>query len=143
MKLIKFDPLSSQYRRPLIIFLGLVLLTASFSGLTQQNSSEDANNHGDFDLDTLVDRVSHSRSLGFLTKLSLKKDAERLLKDMHDHHAGISESSLEQLRERYDVMVHKLMILLQDKDNELTKSIDDARDKLWAILSDESKFASI
>ena len=40
-------------------------------------------------------------------------------------------------------MVHKLTTLVQDKDSELVKSIDESRDKLWAILSDEKKFASL
>ena len=52
-------------------------------------------------------------------------------------------SSLEQMHERYDLLVSKLVILLQDKDGALVKSIDDGRDKIWVMLSDEKKFTSI
>ena len=124
-------------------FLGLVLFTFSLIGLAQQSGSNDSTTGNDFDLDTLIDRVSHSKSLGIFTKLSLKKDIDQLLKNIRDHHGGTGDSSLEQLRERYDVMVHKLVVLLQEKDKELVKSIDDGRDKIWAILSDEKKFANL
>jgi hypothetical protein len=143
IKRIKIGALGGRYRRPLIIFLGLALFTASLGGLAQQNISEDTGNRDDFDLDALIDGVTHAKSLGLLTKLSLKQDVDRFLKSLHNYHDGTTDSSLEQLRERYDVMIHKLVVLLQDKDTELVKSIDDGRDKLWELLSDEKKFASI
>jgi hypothetical protein len=123
------------------VVLGLVLLTLSFFGVAQQTGSD--NSADDIDLDALVDRVSHSKHLGFLTKISLRQDVDRLLESIRKYHSGAGEGSLEKARERYDIMVHKLIILLQDKDKELTKSIDDGREKLWAILSDEKKFADI
>lgn len=64
-----------------------------------------------------------------------------MIREYHDKGGG--EDSLEQLHERYDVMVHKLVVLLQDKDEELVKSIDDGRDKLWAMLADAKKFAGM
>jgi len=125
------------------MFLGLLLLTLSLVGLAQQTGSDDSAGRDDFDLDALIDRVSHSKSLGFLTKLSLKQDIDRFLKSIREHHDGTGDSSLEQLREQYDVMIHKLVVLLQDKDKELVKSIDNSRDTLWAILTDEKKFTSL
>jgi hypothetical protein len=121
------------------VVLGLVLLTLSFFGVAQQTGSD--NSADDFDLDALADRLSNSKHLGFLTKISLKQDIDRLLESIRKYHSGSGESSLEQARERYDVMVHKLIILLQDK--ELAKSIDDGREKIWAILSHEKKSADI
>ena len=123
--------------------LGLVLLTISLTGFTQQTAVETSGNPDDFDLDTLIDRVSSSKFLGFFTKISLKQDIDRLLDSIRDFHGGSGEGSLEQARERYDAMAHKLIILLQDKDEELAKSIDDGRESLWAILSDKKKFADI
>lgn len=123
--------------------VGVALLVFSAVGHAQQSSANNSADDKDFDLDALVDRVSHSKNLGFLTKISLKQDVDQLLESIRKYHAGIGESSLERARERYDVMVHKLIILLQDKDKELAKSIDDSREKLWAILSDEKKFTGI
>ena len=123
--------------------VGVALLVFSVMGHAQQSSVNNGADDKDFDLDTLVDRVSHSKNLGFLTKISLKQDVDQLLESIRKYHAGIGESTLERARERYDVMVHKLIVLLQDKDKELTKSIDDSREKLWAILSDKKRFAGI
>ncbi len=123
--------------------LGSILFIFSILGFAQQSGSDDSDNGDDFDLNALVSRVSQSKALGFFTKLSLKRDIDRLLEDFSKYHDGSADASLERLRERYDVMIHKLVILVQDKDEELVKSIDDGRDKLWAIISDEKKFASI
>jgi len=125
------------------IILGSLLFLLSVAGLAQQNGSDKSDGADDFDLNALVSRISQSKALGLFTKLSLKHDVDGLLENVRKYHDGSGDGSLEQLRERYDVLVHKLMILLQEKDGELVKSIDDGRDKLWAILSDHEKFASI
>ncbi len=133
-------PLSTM---KLKIILGSLLFLLSVAGLAQQSGSDNSDGADDFDLNALVSRISQSKALGLFTKLSLKHDIDGLLENVRKYHDGSGDGSLEQLRERYDVLVHKLMILLQEKDGELVKSIDDGRDKLWAILSDHEKFASI
>ena len=121
-----------------------VLIALSSAVLALQTGSDDTENGAeDFDLDSLVDRIAHSKALGFLTKLSLKKDIDGFLADLRRYHAGGEESTLDELHERYDVMVHKHVVMLQDKDTELVKSIDVGRDKLWAMLADQKKFASL
>ena len=125
------------------IILGLLLFLLSVAGLAQQSGTDNSDGADDFDLNALVSRISQSKALGLFTKLSLKHDIDGLLENVRKYHDGSGDGSLEQLRERYDVLVHKLMILLQEKDGELAKSIDDGRDNLWAMLSDHEKFASI
>jgi hypothetical protein len=110
----------------------------------QQSPSDDSDSGGDFDLEALVDRISHSKALGFFTKLSLKLDIDGFLKMVQEYHDKEgADDSLEQLHERYDVMVHKLVALLQDEDEELVESIENGRDKLWAMLADAKKFAGM
>ena len=126
------------------VLLWIALLSLSSPVFAQQSGSVDSDRGEDFNLEALVDRISHSKALGFLTKLSLKLDIDGFLKMIREYHdKGGGEYSLEQLHERYDVMVHKLVVLLQDKDEELVKSIDDGRDKLWAMLADAKKFAGM
>lgn len=125
------------------VLLGLALLVFSVIGLAQQTGTDDSADDKGFDFDALVDRVSNSKHLGFLTKLSLKQDVDQLRESIRKYYDGTGESSLEKARERYDVMVHKLILLLQDKDRELAKSIDNGRENVWAILSDEKQFSSI
>ena len=57
--------------------LALTLFAISFVGisfvaLAQQTDLDDPTSRDDFDVDALVDRVSHSKFLGFLTKISFK-----------------------------------------------------------------------
>lgn len=143
MKRIDCRAAGSRYPRRLLVLLGIILLSISLVGHGQQSGAQDDKIHDDFDLDALVDRVSHSKSLGFFTKLSLKQEIDQLLAGMRAQHDGSKNDQLEPLRERYDVMVQKLVILLQDKDKELVQTIHDSQEKLWAILSDEKKFAGI
>ncbi len=129
-------------KRP-VIFVGFALNMVSFVGLAQQESAKSDGIQDDFHPKEIFERIKHSRSLGGLTKLSLKKDVVRLLDMTRDYHEGGEDMSLEQLHERYDVMLHRLKILLQDKDEELMNVIHDARDKFWAILSDKEEFANM
>lgn len=122
------------------LLTGLVLLALSLVGVAQQTGSSGASSGDDFDLNALVDRLSNSKSLGIFTKLSLKGDIDRLLNNVRDYHKGDAKDSLDQLRERYDAMVHKLVVLLQDKDEDLVKSIDQSRDRVWLMLADENEF---
>ena len=91
--------------------------------------------------DPLVEQIADSKSIGLFTKLALKQDSKDLLKKMSSYHSGIGDSSLEELHERYNVMVHKLIIVIRKKDKELAGSVADARDNLWDVLSDETKFS--
>ena len=125
------------------IILGSILFIFSAFGFAQKSGLDNSDSGDDFDLNALVSRVSHSKALGFFTKLSLKQDIDRLVEDVRNYHGGSGDASLEQLHERYDIEIHKLVVLLQEKDRELVKSIDDGRDKLWAILSDDKKFATM
>lgn len=127
----------------LCALLSAGLLAVSIAALSQQPLTGDGGSTDDFDLDALVDQIAHSKALGFLTKLSLKRDIDGFLKDVRNYHDGKGGNSLDQLHERYDVLVHKLVVLLQDGDQALVKSIDDGRDKLWAMLADEKKFATL
>ncbi len=56
---------------------------------------------------------------------------------------GVGDSSLEELHERYNVMVHKRVIVIGKKDEELAGYVADARDKLWDVLSDDIKFSNM
>lgn len=134
-KLTQFMSIRDQNLRVLIFTLGLAFFCLSITGLAGDGPQED------FDVQSLVEQISKSRSIGMLTKLSLLHDSKKLLKSMRDYHAGNSDSSLEQLHERYDVMLHKLTVVVQKKNEELAKAINAARDDLWVVLADAEKFA--
>ncbi len=94
------------------------------------------------DLDSLERRLRDTDALGFFTKLALKNDVDDLLGAVGDYHrAGIADK-LDRLRERYDLLILKVISLLQDSDPELSDGIARSRDALWNLLADPVKFAA-
>jgi len=83
--------------------------------------------------------VGDSKAIGLLTKLSLKREIDTFKADLKAVHDG-SKGTLAQMHERYDLMVNKLMTLLQAKDPGLAKEIADARAFLWSKLADPNQF---
>jgi len=100
----------------------------------------DADGDGDVDLDDLARRIADSKAVGLLTKLSLKREIDALERDLKSFHDGAVKSTLDQLHERYDLLVHKLMSLLQEKDPKLARDVSGARDPLWTKLADPNEF---
>lgn len=83
------------------------------------------------DLESLTARLKNSRAVGFFTKLSLKNEIDRLLNEISKHRTGESTVTYEQLRERFDLLLLKVLTLLQDKDKELANDISTARESIW------------
>ena len=126
--------------RMMLVLTVLVLAITSIA-IAQQNVSSGSDD--DFDLDQIINRVTSSKALGFFTKLSLKKDIDGFLADVKKYHDGRGDLTLDQLHEQYDALVHNLVTLVQNKDEELVRYIDDGRDKLWGMLADHEKFATL
>jgi biotin operon repressor len=47
------------------------------------------------------------------------------------------------LRQQYDLLLLKVLTLLQDSDPSLAAAISSSREAIWGILSDPDKFAKI
>jgi hypothetical protein len=94
------------------------------------------------DLDDLASRIADTKAVGLFSKLSLKRDVDKLQKDLGNYHAGGGSNSLDQLKERYDLMVHNLLVMVQDQDSQLADDIVGARDQLWDRLADPNEFAN-
>ncbi len=95
------------------------------------------------DLDGLESRLRQSDALGLFTKLELKNQVGDLIDEIEGYHGHQSELTLEQLEQRFDLLLMKLLVLLQDKDPDLHADISDARGALWATLSNPVQFASM
>ena len=48
--------------------------------------------------------------------------------------------SLKQLRQSYDLLLMKVLSLLQDTDQKLASAIVTSREAIWGLLSDQKKF---
>lgn len=77
------------------------------------------------------------------TKLSLKNQVDDLLVQFRAHFGGNGTPPLSGLRESYDLLMMKVLSLLQDKDPALARTIGSSREAIWGMLSDPSKLKAI
>jgi predicted component of type VI protein secretion system len=95
------------------------------------------------DLTALEQRLRETRAIGAFTKLSLKNQVDDLLDDFHNLYRGKANTPLSSLRERYDLLMMKVLSLLQNSDAALAASIRSSREAIWNILKDPKQFSQI
>ena len=95
------------------------------------------------DLALLEQRLKDTRAIGVFTKLSLKNQVDDLLGQFRAYYRGDTKLSLADLRERYNLLLLKVLTLLQDADAPLAAAISSSRDAIWAVLTDPNKFAKL
>jgi hypothetical protein len=95
------------------------------------------------DLASLEQRLRDTHAIGLFTKLSLKNQVDDLLKEFRAFHSGQTGGALADLRQRYDLLLLKVLTLLQDGDPQLASAISASREALWNVLADPEKFAKL
>ncbi len=95
------------------------------------------------DLDSLKERLKDTKAIGVLTKIALKNQVDDLLDQFRAYYQGKLKVTLAELRRSYELLVQKVLSLLQDSDPSLATAIVASRDAIWGILSDPKKFATI
>ncbi len=95
------------------------------------------------DLTGLEQRLRETHAIGLFTKLSLKNQVDDLLAKFKDFHGGGSGVSLTELRQKFELLLVKVVSLLQDNDPSLAAAVSSSREALWGVLSDPKKFANI
>jgi hypothetical protein len=95
------------------------------------------------DFSALKARLKGTSAIGIFSKLALQNQIEDLLERFRDFHRGQLKTSLAELRRPYDLLVLKVLALLQDADPALASAIVASREPIWGILADREKFASI
>jgi hypothetical protein len=95
------------------------------------------------DLDALKERLKATKAIGVFTKLTLKNQVDDLLDKFRDHYAGKGNVTMPQLRQSYDLLMMKVLSLLQDDDQRLASDIVASRETIWGLLSDRRKFAAL
>jgi len=94
------------------------------------------------DVKSLEDKLKETKAIGVFTKLSLKNQVDDLLDRFRAFHHGQRPPTLAELRQPYDLLLMKVLSLLQDDDAPLAHEISASREALWGILSDPAKFAT-
>lgn len=92
------------------------------------------------DVAALKARLRNTNAIGVFTKLALKNQMDDLLKQFRAHYQSGQKSSAASLRQPYDMLVLKVLALVQDGDPSLARTILGSREAIWGILADPEKF---
>ena len=95
------------------------------------------------DLRTLEQRLRGTEAIGVLTKLSLKNQVDDLVGRFKTFHAGQRPPTLSELRPAFELLLMKVLSLLQDADKPLANDINASRDALWGVLTDREKLQTL
>ncbi|HEY8053113.1 MAG TPA: hypothetical protein VIE42_09945 [Steroidobacteraceae bacterium] len=95
------------------------------------------------DLKGLEQRLRDTRAIGVFTKLSLKNQVDDLLAQFKAFHGGQSRFTLTQLRQSFEVLLMKVVSVLQGGDPALATAVSASREAIWGVLKDPQKFAAI
>lgn len=95
------------------------------------------------DLKSLETRLKETKAIGVFTKLALKNQVDDLLNRFRAFYQGRLKTSLAELRQPYDLLLLKVLALLQDTDPPLAGAIAASREAIWGILADPAKFATL
>ena len=95
------------------------------------------------DLDALEEQLRATKAIGVFTKISLKNKVDDLMKQFRDHYRSKTKPTIAELRQSYDLLMMKVLSLLQDGDQKLASAVVSSREAIWALLADEQKFAAL
>lgn len=95
------------------------------------------------DLAALKEQLKETKAIGVFTKLTLKNQVDDLLQQFRDYYQGKAKVTMAQLRRSYDLLLMKVLSLLQDADQKLAAAIVSSREAIWALLADPKKFATL
>jgi hypothetical protein len=95
------------------------------------------------DLTSLETRLKETSAIGVMTKIALKNQVDDLLNQFRAFYQGRLKTTLAELRRPYEMLLLKVLALLQDADPPLAGAIVASREAIWGILADPAKFATI
>jgi hypothetical protein len=93
-------------------------------------------------LEELGARIKATPAIGTFSKLALKNDIDDLVDDLRGYHKH-QEGDLDDLHERYEALVLKLMTLLEEDEPELALALSRSRDDIWSRLVNPVEFAKL
>jgi hypothetical protein len=96
-----------------------------------------------FDLTSLEKQLKDTQAIGVLAKIALRNQVDDLVSQFRAFYQGKLKTTLAELRRPYDLLILKVVLLLQDNDPSLAAAIVASREAIWGILADPAKFATI
>lgn len=95
------------------------------------------------DLKSLEERLKETKAIGVFSKLALKNQIDDLLERFRAFYQGRIKTSLVELRRSFEMLVLKVVALLQDADPPLAGAIVASREAIWGVLSNPAKFGTL
>jgi hypothetical protein len=95
------------------------------------------------DVTALKEKLKATKAIGVFTKISLKNQVDDLMKQFSDYYQGKRKTTMPELRRAYDLLLMKVLSLLQDSDQKLASEVVSSREAIWGLLSDPKKFATL
>lgn len=95
------------------------------------------------DLAALKEQLKATKAIGVFTKISLKNQVDDLMGKFRDYYQGKAKTTMPELRRSYDLLMMKVLSLLQDSDKKLASEVVSSREAIWALLSDPKKFSAL
>jgi hypothetical protein len=95
------------------------------------------------DLNTLTEELKATKAIGFFTKITLKNQIDDLLDRFREYYQGKGKLTMTDLRRSYDLLVMKVLSLLQDEDQKLASAIVSSREAIWGLLANPKTFATL
>jgi hypothetical protein len=95
------------------------------------------------DVAALKERLKECKAIGVFTKLALKNQVDDLLKQFQAYYQSRQQSDMASLRQAYNMLVLKVLTLIQDGDPSLARTISASREAIWNMLADPVKFKSL
>jgi len=95
------------------------------------------------DLNTLEAQLRETKAIGLFTKITLRNQVDDLLERFRKYYLGEAKLTMTDLRRAYDLLMMKVLSLLQDEDQKLASAIVSSREAIWGLLADPKKFATL
>ena len=95
------------------------------------------------DVTALKEKLKATKAIGVFTKISLKNQVDDLMKQFSDYYQGKGKTTMPELRRAYDLLLMKVLSLLQDSDQKLASEVVSSREAIWGLLSDPKRFATL
>ena len=95
------------------------------------------------DLNALKERLKATKAIGVFTKIALKNQVDDLLEQFRAYYSGKAKITMTDLRQSYNLLMMKVLSLLQDDDQKLASAVVSSREAIWDLLADPKKFASL
>ncbi len=119
------------------------LVLALFAGCAGLQEPPPGAMESQLDLAALKTRLQKADSIGVFTKVALRNQVDDLLQRFRAHHRNGQRPGVTTLRQPYNMLILKLLALVQDRDPPLARAISGSREAIWEILVDPKRFNAL